>query len=53
MDEIYNAEVERMVADPDITTIPADKDAVILEANVLSAAERLAVTETEEVSNGD
>ena len=40
MDEIYEAEVARMTADPDITTIPADKDAVVLAANVQTAAQR-------------
>ena len=40
IDEIYNAEVARMTADPDITSIPADKDAVVLAANIDSAATR-------------
>tara|TARA_R110000822_G_C15223050_1_gene484497 strand:- start:24 stop:284 length:261 start_codon:yes stop_codon:yes gene_type:complete len=40
MDEIYDAEVARMTADPDITTIPADKDAVVLAADIKSAATR-------------
>ena len=35
-------EVARMTADPDITSIPADKDAVVLAANIKSAAERTA-----------
>jgi hypothetical protein len=42
MDEIYNNEVARMTADPDITTIPADKNQVILNAVVQTAAERQA-----------
>ncbi len=42
IDEIYNMEVARMTADPDITSIPADKDAVVLAANIQSAAERTA-----------
>ena len=44
MDEIYEAEVTRMTADPDITTIPADKDAVVLAANVQTAAQRNAAS---------
>ena len=42
--EIYKSEVERMTADPDITTIPADKDAVVLAANVQTAAQRNAAS---------
>lgn len=42
IDEIYNLEVARMTADPDITSIPADKDAVVLAANIKSAATRQA-----------
>lgn len=45
IDEIYDAEVARMTADPDITSIPADKDAVVLAADIQSAAERNAVAE--------
>jgi len=45
MDEIYDMEVARMTADPDITTIPADKDAVVLAANVQTAAQRNAAAE--------
>ena len=40
IDEIYTAEVARMTADPDITTIPADKEAVVLSDDVLTAAQR-------------
>ena len=40
MDEIYNMEVARMTADPNITSIPADKNAVVLAANIQSVAER-------------
>ena len=39
-DEIYNMEVARMTADPDIATIPADKAQVVLDANIKSAATR-------------
>ena len=45
IDEIYNAEVARMTADPDITSIPADKDAVVLAADLKSAATRQAEAE--------
>ena len=45
IDEIYNAEVARMTADPDITTIPANKDAVVLAADIKSAATRQAEAE--------
>ena len=45
MDEIYDMEVARMTADPSITSIPADKDAVVLAADVQTAAERNAAAE--------
>jgi hypothetical protein len=45
MDEIYNAEVARMTADPAITSIPADKEAVVLDADIKSAAQRNAEAE--------
>ena len=45
IDEIYNAEVARMTADPAITSIPADKDAVVLAADIKSAATRQAEAE--------
>jgi len=47
IDEIYDSEVARMTADPVITSIPADKDAVVLAADVQSAAERQAAAEAE------
>jgi hypothetical protein len=40
IEEIFQMEVQRMLADPTITEIPADRDAVVLAANILSAAER-------------
>jgi hypothetical protein len=40
MDEIFQIEVARMLADPNITEIPADREAVVLASNLLSAAER-------------
>ena len=47
IDEIYAAEVERMTDDPTITSIPADKEAVVLAANIQSAAGRQAASEAE------
>ena len=47
MDEIYDTEVARMTADPDITSIPADKEAVVLAADIKSAAVRQAEAEAE------
>ena len=46
MNEIYDIEVARMTADPSITSIPADKDAVVLAADVQTAAQRSAAAET-------
>ena len=45
IDEIYAMEVARMTADPNITSIPADKDTVVLAADIQSAAERNAAEE--------
>ena len=42
MDSIYEEEVARMTADPDITSIPANKEQVVLDADIQSAAERRA-----------
>ena len=47
MDEIFQAEVQRMLADPDIKDIPADKEAVVLAADIKTAAERQAIMEQE------
>ena len=47
IDEIYTSEVARMTADPDITSIPADKDQVVLDADIKSAAERQAEVDAE------
>jgi hypothetical protein len=44
MDEIFQLEVQRMLADPNTTEIPADREAVVLAANILSAAERTEAT---------
>ena len=38
--EIYNAEVRRMTADPSITTMPADVDAVVAAADIRLADEQ-------------
>jgi len=47
MDEIYDSEVARMTADPTITSIPADKEAVVLAADIKSAVVRQAEAEAE------
>ncbi len=39
MEEIFQAEVQRMLQDPAITEIPADREAVVLAANIKTAAE--------------
>jgi len=49
MDEIYNSEVTRMTADPDTVSIPADKEAVVLAADIKPASVRN--TETEMVDS--
>lgn len=38
--EIYQSEVRRMTADPSITTIPADVDTVVSQANIRYADEQ-------------
>jgi hypothetical protein len=40
MEEIFQAEIQRMLADPNITEIPADREAVVLAADIRSASER-------------
>lgn len=40
MEEIFQLELQRMLNDPDIKEIPADREAVVLSANIKSAAER-------------
>ena len=40
MEEIFQLEVARMLADPTITEIPADREAVVLAANIQSAKEK-------------
>jgi len=39
IDEIYNAEVTRMTNDPNISAIPADKNAVVISADIKTAAQ--------------
>lgn len=40
MEEIFQLEIQRMLSDKNISEIPADKETVVLQANILSAAER-------------
>jgi hypothetical protein len=40
MEEVFQMEVSRMIADPSVTEIPADREAVVLAANIESAATR-------------
>lgn len=51
MDEIFQLEVNRMLADPNTTEIPADREAVILAADIQTAAERQAAS-SETISLG-
>jgi hypothetical protein len=39
IEDIYKKEVERMMADPNITSIPANKYQIVMDANILTAAE--------------
>ena len=50
MEEIFQAEAQRMLADPSVTSIPADREAVVLAADIKSAAERQAEAD---LNNGD
>jgi hypothetical protein len=40
MEEIFAVEVARMAADPTTASIPADREQVVLEADIKSAKER-------------
>lgn len=40
MEEIFQMEVQRMLNDPNIKEIPADREAVVMAADIQSAAER-------------
>jgi hypothetical protein len=37
MEEIFNNEVQRMLADPNVTEIPADRETVVLAADIKTA----------------
>ncbi|CAB4171958.1 hypothetical protein UFOVP923_39 [uncultured Caudovirales phage] len=39
MEEIFKQEVARMLADPETTSIPADREAVVLAADIKTAAQ--------------
>jgi uncharacterized DUF497 family protein len=41
-DEIVQYEQARMIADPTITHMPSDRDAIVAQANLIPAAQRLA-----------
>jgi hypothetical protein len=41
--EIYQEEIRRMTADPNISTIPADVDTVVEQANIRYASEQPAL----------
>ena len=45
MEEIFQSEVARMLADPNTTEIPADRETVVLAADIKSAAQRQAEAE--------
>lgn len=45
MEEIFQEEVVRMLADPNTKEIPADREVVVLAANIKTAAERQAEAE--------
>jgi len=45
IDEIFQLEVQRMLADPNTTEIPADREAIVLAADIKTAAERQAEAE--------
>lgn len=47
IDQIYAEEVQRMTDDPNIDSIPANKEQVVLDAQIQSAAERQAAAESE------
>jgi hypothetical protein len=47
IDQIYAEEVERMTNDPEVDSIPANKEQVVLAAEIQSAAERVAAAEAD------
>lgn len=50
IEEIFQIETQRMLADPKIKNIPADRETVVLAADIKSAAERQAEAD---LANGD
>lgn len=40
MEEIFQLEVARMLEDPSVSEIPADREAVVLAADIVSAKDR-------------
>lgn len=42
MEEIFIKEVQRMISDPNIKEIPADREAIVLAADIISEADRQA-----------
>lgn len=53
MDEIFQAELQRMITDPTITQIPADKEAVVLASTLPTAAEVAEAAKLLEAPSGD
>ena len=47
MEDIYNSEIERMTNDPNISAIPADKNQVVIDAEIQTAAQVAAASEEE------
>ena len=45
MEEMFQAEVQAALADPNTTSIPADREAVVIASTLPSAAERQAAFE--------
>jgi hypothetical protein len=45
MDEIFKLEIERMLSDPNTKEIPADREQVVLNANIKTVAELQAEAE--------
>lgn len=39
MEEVFQSEVAKMIADPNVTSIPADREEVVLSADIKSAKE--------------
>ena len=47
MEDIYNSEIERMTNDPNISAIQADKNHIVLDAEIQTAAQAQAASEEE------